>query len=298
MATSRRRQPEQQPEAPALLTAPRDQVISEIGERIQRGEELEARDVSDESDVAKLKADYRTWDDYNFELLRRRFTTSEVADGYKSSPSMFWMEVSLHQEYTALVEDIAGCIRRLNSVRERVPLFDEAPTIASATPVSNTRAPTASMDRAIESIFIVHGHDNALKLGVDNFLRRATALEPVILHNQANRGRTVIEKFEAVGGRAGYAVVLFTGDDVGAAKAKTDELRPRARQNVVFEFGFFVGAIGRDHVAVIYEPGVELPTDLQGLVYIEYDHAGAWRASLLRELQAAGVDVDATALLG
>jgi predicted nucleotide-binding protein len=113
----------------------------------------------------------------------------------------------------------------------------------------------------------------------------------VILHDQASRGRTLIEKFEEVGSASGFAVAILTADDEGRAKGEED-LHPRGRQNVVFEFGFFVGYLGRAHTVVLYEHGVELPSDLDGLVYIPYDAAGSWKMQLAKELNAAGVDVD------
>ena len=153
-------------------------------------------------------------------------------------------------------------------------------------------------------IFIVHGSNVGTKEAVARLVERITHLEPIILHEQANQGRTLIEKFEDHGALAGYALVLLTGDDVGAAKQEVDEtaqafasrLQPRGRQNVVFEFGYFVGRLRRPRVALLYESGTELPSDLDGLVYIELDQAGAWRAKLARELSAAGFAVDWEAL--
>ena len=72
---------------------------------------------------------------------------------------------------------------------------------------------------------------------------------------------------------------------------------PRARQNVVFEMGFFFGALGRERVAVLYEEGVELPSDVDGLVYILLDRSGAWKTAVSREITAAGFQVDLKALI-
>jgi predicted nucleotide-binding protein len=83
----------------------------------------------------------------------------------------------------------------------------------------------------------------------------------------------------------------MTADDEGRAKGVT-ELRRRGRQNVVFEFGFFVGLLGRRRAVVLYEDGVELPSDLEGLVYIPYDARGSWTMLLAKEPKAAGVEVD------
>ena len=80
--------------------------------------------------------------------------------------------------------------------------------------------------------------------------------------------------------------MLLTADDVGGATG--EEQNPRARQNVIFEFGWFCGLIGRKHVAVLYEAGVELPSDIEGLVYIGLDTEWRWR--LVRELKDAGFD--------
>lgn len=61
---------------------------------------------------------------------------------------------------------------------------------------------------------------------------------------------------------------------------------------MVFEFGYFVGFLGRAHTVVLYDEGVELPSDLEGLIYVPYDASGAWKMLIAKELKAAGVDVD------
>ena len=116
-------------------------------------------------------------------------------------------------------------------------------------------------------------------------------LEPIILHEQANRGRTVIEKFETHSDVA-FAVVLFTPDDIGYPKDHPEEFKPRARQNVVLELGFFMASLGRDRVCVVYKSGVEVPSDYAGILYHQIDDAGAWRLLLAREIKEAGLDID------
>jgi len=145
-------------------------------------------------------------------------------------------------------------------------------------------------------IFIVHGHNEANKFELSAFLQALTSRAPVILHQQPNRGRVLIEKFEQNAARAGYAVVILSADDEGRGR-DGEQLFPRGRQNVVFEMGFFFGALGRQRVAVLYEEGVELPSDVAGLVYIPLDRSGAWKTALARELKDAGIPVDSTALL-
>jgi predicted nucleotide-binding protein len=115
-------------------------------------------------------------------------------------------------------------------------------------------------------------------------------LKCVILHEQPNRGRTVIEKFEHYATPAAFAVVLLTGDDEGRLRG-SGEWHRRARQNVVFELGFFIGKLGRARVAVLYEEGVELPSDVSGVLYTPFD-PGGWRMALAREMQEARLEVN------
>jgi predicted nucleotide-binding protein len=144
-------------------------------------------------------------------------------------------------------------------------------------------------------VFIVHGHDEAGKHAVARLLNELLGVQPVILHEQANEGRLLLEKFERSAAASGYAVVLLTSDDLGRAKSVEAE-QPRGRQNVIFEMGFFAGALGRARMSVLYDPGVEMPSDLGGLVYIERDKTGAWQTALARELDAVGFAVDWSAL--
>jgi len=137
-------------------------------------------------------------------------------------------------------------------------------------------------------VFIVHGHDEAAKQTVARFIEKLK-LTPIILHEQPNEGRTVIEKFEDYT-NVGFAVVLLTPDDVGADVAHTKELNPRARQNVIFELGFFVGKLGRGCVCALYKGNVEIPSDYKGVLYVPME--ADWQLSLAREIKAAGLPVD------
>ena len=112
----------------------------------------------------------------------------------------------------------------------------------------------------------------------------------VVLHEQANAGRTLLKKFEAHASSAAYAVVLLTPDDRSGARDQDHQLA-RARQNVIFELGFFFGRLGRNRVAVLLAPGVEQPSDIAGLVYIAVDNGGSWKYALARELEAGGIAV-------
>lgn len=137
-------------------------------------------------------------------------------------------------------------------------------------------------------VFIVHGHDDGARETVARFLERI-GLEAIILHEQANQGRTIIEKVIAHSD-VGFAVVLLTPDDEGCARGCTPE--PRARQNVLLELGYFIGRLGRDKVCALKRGTLEIPSDFAGVVWETMDSGGGWKQALARELEAAGHDID------
>lgn len=160
-------------------------------------------------------------------------------------------------------------------------------------------SPQPSQSAASRRIFVVHGHDDALKHEVARLLTQLD-LEPVILHEQPNKGRTIIEKFEDYAD-VSFAVVLLTPDDIAYGVGKeTSTARPRARQNVVLELGFFLGRLDRHRVAALYKTDpageLDLPSDYSGVIYIPVDDAGKWTVDLIREMQASGIEVDANRL--
>jgi hypothetical protein len=140
-------------------------------------------------------------------------------------------------------------------------------------------------------VFIVHGHDEAALQGLARFLEKL-GLEAIILREQPDRGQTIIEKFEH-SADVGFAVILLTPDDVGGS-IKADVSDARARQNVIFELGFFAGKLGRGRVCLLRKGQVEIPSDLFGVIYTDMDSAEAWKMKLVRELKAAQLDFDAT----
>jgi len=144
-----------------------------------------------------------------------------------------------------------------------------------------------------KNIFIVHGHDESMKQSVARTLE-ALELKPIILHEQANKGRTIIEKFETYSD-VSFAIVLLSPDDFGYAKGESPEnARPRARQNVLLELGFFIGKLGRESVCVIYrkEDNFEIPSDYLGILFLPYDNEGAWTLGLGKELKACGYNIN------
>jgi len=141
-----------------------------------------------------------------------------------------------------------------------------------------------------DDIFIVHGHDDSAKHSVARCIEKL-GLNPIILQEQPNEGKTVIEKLEKRG-EVGFAVIILTPDDVGNVVENKDDLKPRARQNVILELGYFIGKLGRSRVCALHKGNVELPSDIHGVIWENLDENGAWQFKLAKELKNAGYDID------
>jgi predicted nucleotide-binding protein len=267
---------------------PRDRAEAQISNRIEKGKALKEVRILSFDELQKAEDAYATWSEYNTEMLRRLFSSPELADQY----SFFGgFAIGGRGELAYEVRDfhraVDSKLQRLDSIKERLPLIPEkagtgpAPTatgISSGRPASNR-------------IFVVHGHDDGARESVARFLERL-GLEPIILHERASGGRTLIEKLEHHGD-VGFAVVLLTPDDVGGSGPA--DLESRARQNVVLELGYFLGRLGRSRVRALHKSPLDLPSDLLGVVYLPMDDRGGWRLTLARELKDAGYAIDLNA---
>ena len=142
-----------------------------------------------------------------------------------------------------------------------------------------------------EKIFLVHGYNDKALHETARYLEKLE-LDIIILRDQPNQGRTIIEKFIDYS-NVGFAVILLTDDDRGGLKNTAyEEQKLRARQNVIFELGFFIGKLGRNRVCALYIPDVEIPSDYGGVLFIEFDETGGWRLNLAKEIKASGIPVD------
>ena len=183
---------------------------------------------------------------------------------------------------TEAIQILQSAIRWM---RDEIDDADEIP------PISVQARPDLALS---QKIFIVHGHDEGAKQTVARFLE-SIGFEAIILSEQANQGRTIIEKIEAHSD-VGFAVVLLTPDDVGGKAA--DSLRPRARQNVLLELGYFIALLGRNRVCTLAKGDLEIPTDFAGVVWEQFDQGGAWKTALARELKATGYSIDWNKVMG
>jgi len=177
--------------------------------------------------------------------------------------------------------------RSLAQLREAVRTLQE--DLAEIEGDASPNLPTTNLPSS-RKVFLVHGRDNDAKNEVARFLSKI-GLEEIILHERPNSGRHLLTKFQEESEGASFAVVLITPDDEGGLSGEPP--RKRARQNVVFELGFFIGKLGAARVAPLVKCDVEKPSDFDGVGYIALDPAGAWKGLLARELQAAKVPFEA-----
>lgn len=178
---------------------------------------------------------------------------------------------------------------RLESVVERLERLERTK------PAPREGFRTEESQEEPDNVFVVHGRDDAARDAVCRFIEKIGA-RPVVLVEQPNRGRTVIEKFEDHAD-VKFAIVLMTPDDLGGLSGSPDSTSARARQNVILELGYFMGRLGRERFCILNKASVEIPSDILGVVWIDMDPAHGWRIALARELYQAGVRINLNKVL-
>lgn len=159
---------------------------------------------------------------------------------------------------------------------------------ASAPPARSPANTGDSDGRSANRVFVVHGRNEVARIAVVSF-QESVGLEGIVLHDQPNMGRHLLTKFIDEAELVTFAVVLMTDDDVGSARGGS--LAPRARQNVILELGYFIAHLGQPKVCALISPGLETPSDFDGIVYIRMGADERWKKELLRELVAAKMPV-------
>jgi predicted nucleotide-binding protein len=144
-------------------------------------------------------------------------------------------------------------------------------------------------------VYLAHGRDEKWKQAVEHLLEQAGEHEIKIVNRRASERARLTEELHEDAPGSHYAVVLLTADDVGGARLESDAepyFSTRAHQEVIFEMGFLVAALSPGRVCVLYEDGVEMPCDLDGVLHVRLDLAGTWQPKLLLHLRRAGFDYD------
>ncbi len=148
--------------------------------------------------------------------------------------------------------------------------------------------PSDGSDYNTNQVFIVHGHDDLMRVEVEAFLKSLN-LQPIVLSQQASLGMTIIEKIEHYS-NVGFGIVLYTECDIGCKKGAMSQ-KYRARQNVVFEHGYLIGKLQRNRVAALVKGDVETPNDISGVVYITVNESEGWKSSLISEMREVGYHI-------
>ena len=265
---------------PKLLVS-REEAEQKIQERIEKGQQLHDQQIGSKDELDKAEAEFKKWSSYNKTLLCKLFDNSSIASKYEvSSLSLLLASVgvpSLNAEIEEYREKVSKVVNHLEGICERLELYDEP---------SDNHSPTFGNE-----VFIVHGRDDGTKETVARFVERLS-LKATILHEQPSAGQTIIEKLEKYADKAGFAIVLLTPDDIGSLRDEIgDESKPRARQNVVFELGYFMGKLGRERVCPLFKGEIERPSDIDGVVYVPM-HGEDWKLKLGQEMKNAGFPVD------
>ncbi len=269
----------------AQLRVSRSDGDQKLKAQIDKGYALLQREIGNQDQLETAKRDYYSWSEFNGELLRQLFTTEKYAVEYEQWFGIVGGPRSFQEKLEEFKDDVDTKLRRLESIKERLQLI---PTLVTEKQ-SETGLEKKKMT-SLNKVFVVHGHDEYAREAVARFLEKL-GLDVIVLHERPNEGRTIIEKIESNSDVA-YSVVLLTGDDIGAAKVEKDNLQPRARQNVILELGYFLAKLGRSHVSVLYQQGVELPSDFHGVLWIPFDKENGWQLRLAKELKQIGLNVD------
>lgn len=193
-------------------------------------------------------------------------------------------------------EGFIGALNSLKGLLVDGDAFNELlePVSVKITNVENKTKTKKMPTLSNKKVFIVHGHDHNLKIELEVFLSHI-GLKPIVLHREADEGKTVIEKFESNSDVA-YVFILLTPDEIAYTIEQdsiTDTKRKkeyRARPNVIFEFGYFVAKLGRNRVCALHKGNVSIPSDLSGFIYKKVDSKiEEIGFALIKELKAAGL---------
>lgn len=265
-----------------VLVRPRAVIKKELEAIIDVGQAYYDTPITTPDELTKLNGEFADWDHYNTELLKRMFNnpTNEYFIKYSRMNEMLGLgdylsgvnTNTIQYKINTLKYSIENCITFLKRFITTLHLIDEDGSL----PVFSTKE-----KQFFNRGFLIHGHDQTRKFEVARFIENDLGRKIIILHEQPNKGRTIIEKFEDYSG-VDFAVALWTADDVGNTKIHTS-LNNRARQNVVLETGFFIGKIGRENLIVLHETGVEIPSDYSGVIFISL--TDNWKDDLRKEIE-------------
>lgn len=254
-----------------------------LSERINKGNELLAVSIRSKDKLDEERKKYYNWSKYNAQLLSKIFSNSKVSDSYTYwGGFMVVAPTTIAEDIKEHKDDISEKINRLESIIERLELFEESEN------VRGKQTSQKSMDNSNKNVFIIHGHDEIRLLELEKILRDDFKLNPIILKDQPDGGAsTIIEKFELYAPQCSYAIALFTPDDQVTNGGVT---YLQARPNVIYELGWFCAKLSRQNVMLVLKEGTDIFSDFQGIIQKRFkDKTVELYRDLHKELTAAGL---------
>ncbi len=268
------------------LRMPKNEVISKICDKIKAIDGLFQKTID--------STEFGLWRRETENLLIHAFgpKAKQVNDFTEIHyhPLVWTRSTDPHPSFLRGLQSARECLLAIaKDVKEFYPDATET-TFASGTATTTERDSKGKDVVMSSNVFVVHGHDEGMKSSVARFLEKL-GLHPIILHEQPNAGKTIIEKFET-NANVSFAIVLMSPDDEGRKKNKNETFKDRARQNVILELGYFIGRLGRSRVCALKFGEIEIPSDVLGVLYTPYDTNGGWKLQLVKELSEAGLPLD------
>ena len=254
-------------------------------------DKMDLSEIKEEIVIPYLTGKEFTVDGYSLDKSEvKRFIIKESDCSSEEYATREQAELSPNIFMVILPRDIVGSRAYTRDITNRIikECKSQLQEVAPKSEVPTPNKPQTPMDKS--KVFIVHGHDDAAKEAVARFVEKI-GLEAIILHEQASSGKTIIEKIEEYT-NVGFGIVLYTPCDLGASKGEKDHLKPRARQNVVFEHGYLIGKIGRKNICALLKGDIETPNDISGVVYIKMEGEKEWKYKVADEMKACGYDID------
>ena len=296
----------------AILIMSKEDFSHKILDRIEEGKKLLAKDVPFQkspqdsyygysvrramqpvefSEVQqKFITEFHKWTDYNCELLKQAFdiANNEYQSRYVGCGQV--MVMSANEDLIKIYKDeLRDKIDYLDSLHDKIDLLPCSFVNSQDALEKNT------VSKDSKKVFIVHGHDANLRSKVELFVREV-GFEPIVLFKQPNMGETIIQKLQREASDVVYSIILYTPCDLGKDKEKNDVgMKPRARQNVVFEHGYMCALLGMKNVCALVDDNVEIPGDLSGVLFVSVDE-GMWKFRIAKEMKAAGLKIDMNCL--
>lgn len=268
-----------------MLTISNEEFKQILTKRIEVGKEM----FQNDDNYIQLDKEFKLWDEYNIEVLKQCFNYSD--NSYKRTYYLAGFHTDAIYSPVQAKKNLIICkLENLESLLNRADLIKSEVAKVVNKPVSHSENSLSKNE-----VFIVHGHDDLAKNQVARFIEKL-GLKPIILHEQVNSGKTIIEKIEEYS-NVGFGIVVYTSCDKGCKNGEEANLSNRARQNVVFEHGYLIGKIGRKNVCALVKSDIETPNDISGVVYIPMDSDESWHLKIAKELKSSSYNIDLNKLI-